>query len=118
MFAEVRKQQTHHQPEREVVWRRIEIEEVDEIEVKVPEGVSAGQVLPVHYLGLPYKVVVPDGYGPGMVFPTTITLHKVNCEQTYLCAYCGAAIEELAWVGPFQNASVVMSDAAATSVTA
>eukprot|EP00931_Biecheleriopsis_adriatica_P118672 TRINITY_DN94019_c0_g1_i1.p1 TRINITY_DN94019_c0_g1~~TRINITY_DN94019_c0_g1_i1.p1 ORF type:complete len:258 (-),score=51.98 TRINITY_DN94019_c0_g1_i1:170-943(-) len=93
MFAEVRKQEAQQRP-REVVWRRLEIEEVEEINVTVPEGVSAGQVLPVHYMGLPYKVTVPDGCVPGMVFSTEITLHR-HCEEAYVCAYCHAKFDKV-----------------------
>merc|ERR1711879_1042215 len=67
--------------------------EVEEIEVTVPPGVHAGQVLSVHYMGLPYKVVIPDGYQEGMVFCTEIALHR-NCEQAYLCAYCGSKFDK------------------------
>lgn len=92
MFAEVRKQQMQQQPQRETVWRRMEIEEVEEIEVTVPHGVSAGQTLTLQYLGLPYKVVVPGGNEPGTVFSIEIVLHK-NCQASYMCAHCGVTFD-------------------------
>ena len=34
----------------------------------MPEGLQAGDVLAVDYLGARYEVAVPDGCGPGALF--------------------------------------------------
>lgn len=39
-----------------------------EIDVAVPDGMGAGEVLAVDYLGQRYETVIPDGCGPGMTF--------------------------------------------------
>jgi len=93
MFAEVRRQEESQQSPQEGVWRRLEIHEVDEIEILVPNGVVAGQVLPVMFLGLPYKVIVPDSCGPGTTFTTEITLHS-NSDQAFICAFCGSKFDK------------------------
>ncbi|CAE8616314.1 unnamed protein product [Polarella glacialis] len=45
-----------------------------EIEVTVPEGVCAGQMLAVEYLGARYELQVPDGCEPGSVFRARIEI--------------------------------------------
>merc|ERR1711879_860226 len=69
--------------------------EIEEILVPVPSGASGGHVLSVIYMGLPYKVMVPDGYGPGMAFQTKITLHaNTGSHEAYVCAFCGKLFDK------------------------
>eukprot|EP00931_Biecheleriopsis_adriatica_P061039 TRINITY_DN36687_c0_g2_i1.p1 TRINITY_DN36687_c0_g2~~TRINITY_DN36687_c0_g2_i1.p1 ORF type:complete len:213 (-),score=61.52 TRINITY_DN36687_c0_g2_i1:63-701(-) len=44
------------------------------IEVMVPEGMTAGQVLPVTYMGQQYEFVIPEGVEPGNSFQAAIIL--------------------------------------------
>ena len=48
--------------------------DVQQIDVLVPEGAESGQAVLVEFLGDQYEVMIPEGYGAGMVFQTTVTL--------------------------------------------
>merc|ERR1712061_752202 len=45
-----------------------------EIDIVVPDGVVAGQVLAVDFLGARYELVVPEGCGPGASFRAVVTV--------------------------------------------
>ena len=48
--------------------------DVHQIDVLIPEGAESGQAILVEFLGAQYEVMIPEGYGAGMVFQTTVTL--------------------------------------------
>ena len=39
-----------------------------------PKACLRGQAVVVEFLGAHYEVMIPEGYGAGMVFQTTVTL--------------------------------------------
>ncbi|CAK9061042.1 unnamed protein product [Durusdinium trenchii] len=47
---------------------------VQQIDVVVPDGMTAGEVLLVEYLGAHYELIIPEGCEAGMVFQTSVTL--------------------------------------------
>eukprot|EP00928_Gymnodinium_smaydae_P020760 TRINITY_DN18029_c0_g2_i1.p1 TRINITY_DN18029_c0_g2~~TRINITY_DN18029_c0_g2_i1.p1 ORF type:complete len:144 (-),score=14.66 TRINITY_DN18029_c0_g2_i1:527-958(-) len=93
MFAEVRRQQEQQVTCEDAAPDHSKAFNVEEIEVTVPPGVSAGQVLQIQYLGLPYSVVVPPDHQVGMVFQTDITLRQKRPHE-YVCTYCGVGIQK------------------------
>eukprot|EP00928_Gymnodinium_smaydae_P050709 TRINITY_DN34277_c0_g1_i1.p1 TRINITY_DN34277_c0_g1~~TRINITY_DN34277_c0_g1_i1.p1 ORF type:complete len:281 (+),score=34.85 TRINITY_DN34277_c0_g1_i1:44-886(+) len=59
------------------------------VEVRIPDGATAGQNISAHFLGSHFDVTVPAGCDSGAAFRTEITLHGTNsCERT--CVNCDA----------------------------
>eukprot|EP00747_Dinoflagellata_sp_TGD_P017575 gnl/TRDRNA2_/TRDRNA2_125911_c0_seq1.p1 gnl/TRDRNA2_/TRDRNA2_125911_c0~~gnl/TRDRNA2_/TRDRNA2_125911_c0_seq1.p1 ORF type:complete len:234 (+),score=35.54 gnl/TRDRNA2_/TRDRNA2_125911_c0_seq1:131-832(+) len=55
-----------------------EVAAVQEIEVVVPEGYGAGQLLPVDYLGCRYELEIPEGCGPSSSFRVVVQVSSPN----------------------------------------
>eukprot|EP00434_Breviolum_minutum_P005026 symbB.v1.2.004436.t1/scaffold251.1/size321111/5 len=47
-----------------------------EMPMKVPEGLTPGDTLPVSFLGHPLNLTVPEGYQAGMTFPAVLEIPR------------------------------------------